>query len=126
MPHQMSLEKRIRSAIEATDLDAFAELLADDVRWGDGDHPRACRSRADVLRTFGALMSSGVRADIAELRTGANGVLCALNIHWPEGSPRADDTLLYHVYLVRDGLIYEVKRFDDRYSAAQAVGTDRF
>lgn len=112
----------LRRAYETRDLSLLAALLADDVRWGDVNHPRGCRTRGDVLATFGALMADGVDGEIAELVEGDNGLLCRLEVHWPDPTARPDDRELFHKYLVRDGLIAEIQRYDDRPSAAHAAG----
>lgn len=116
------LAERIRAAYERADLDAFGELLADDVRWGDDDNPRRCRGRADVLRTFSQLLESGVNADVVEVDTGPSGVLCRLHVHWPEPADRSRGTDLVHVFLVRDRRVTEIRRYDDIPSAAEAIG----
>jgi hypothetical protein len=69
-------------------VDAFGALLADDVSWGDDDHPRECRNRSDVVATFTRLVSDGADGDIAELVKGAKGILCSLSVSWPQGMRR--------------------------------------
>jgi ketosteroid isomerase-like protein len=66
-------------------------------------------------------MAQGVEADITELSTGANGVIVGLDVRGPRGSLVAN-RVLFHVYLVRDGQIMEIRRYDDRHSAALAAG----
>jgi ketosteroid isomerase-like protein len=117
-----SLVDQVRDALAARDLDAFGDLLTDDVRWGDEGHPRGCRNRAEVLKTFSRGMAEGLDGSASELERGRNGILCRLNVTWPEGHPRADDTDVFHVYLVRDEHIYQILRFFDRDSAASAAG----
>jgi ketosteroid isomerase-like protein len=116
------LADRLRAALTARDLDAFGMLLSDDVRWGSDDHPRKCRSRSDVLATFARLMSEGAEGAITELAVGTDGILCGLAVAWPTPSQHPDDRNLFHVYLVRDGRIVEIQRYDDRDSAAEAAG----
>jgi ketosteroid isomerase-like protein len=116
------LVERVRNALSARDLDAFGTLLSDDVRWGADDLPGRCRSRADVLATFGQLMGKGVQGVITELAAGADGILCGLAVTWPTPGDHPDDRHLFHVYLVRDGRIVEIRRYDDRESAAAAAG----
>jgi ketosteroid isomerase-like protein len=117
-----SLAEKVRQSLTTHDLDAFGALLTDDVSWGDVGHPRGCRNRSDVLATFGQLLNKGVDGHITELETGPSGILCGLTVDWPDGDPRSADTSLFHVYIVRDGQICEIRRYDDRDSAAEAAG----
>jgi len=118
---ESSMLGQIRRSFESRDLATLALLLADDVRWGDDDHPRKCRSRSDVLDTFTRRLGEGVSGEITELAQGSSGVLCGLSVHWPEGMS-GDDRVIYQVYLLRDGLIAEIRRYDDRPNAARAAG----
>lgn len=108
---------RLRSAFEARDLDTLAGLLADDVRWGDGDHPRTCRNAQQVLSTFARAMDDA-EATITEMVEGSNGILCGLDVHWRDGR----QVELFQVFLLRDGRVAEIRGYDDRHSAAQAAG----
>ena len=113
---------RLRIAIETRDLDTFGALLADDVRWGDDTHPRRCRSRADVVATMARGLGQGGAAQLVELTAGADGVLCGLDVQWPDQAGRPSARRLYHAYIVRGGLIGEIRPFDHRNAAAEAVG----
>jgi hypothetical protein len=115
---------QVRDALTSRDLDAFGVLLTDDVRWGDEQHPRGCRNRADVLKTFARGMSDGVEGTISELERGRDGIMCRLSVTWPEENSRSHDVDVFHVYLVRDERIYVILRFFDRDSAAHAAGID--
>ena len=118
----LTLAEQVRDALASHDLEAFGALLSDDVTWGDSGHPRGCRNRADVLATFARLLDKGVDGHVTEIETGAVGILCGLTVEWPDGDPRELDRSLYQVYLVRDGRIVEIRRYDDRDSAAEAAG----
>src|SRR5439155_1135872 len=89
------IAERIRSAFVAHDLAAFGMLLAEDVRWGDDDHPRKCRSRPDVLATFSTLMAQGVDAEVTEVTAGSAGVMCCLRVRWPNPEERRKGTTIY-------------------------------
>jgi ketosteroid isomerase-like protein len=117
-----SIADQIRRAYGTRNLDALAPLLADDVTWGDANHPRGCRNRSDVLATFSRLMDEGVGGQITELSEGSDGLLCGLTVEWPEGHQRSEDRTLFHVYRIRDGLITRIERYDDRDSASEAAG----
>jgi ketosteroid isomerase-like protein len=114
----------LQRAYETRDLELLGSLLTDDARWGDDDgHPRSCRSRADVVRTFARLMEAGVGGRITELHEGPEGIVCRLAVDFPEGVLNQDDDHdLFHVYHVRDGRISEIRRFNDRQSAIEAAG----
>jgi hypothetical protein len=117
-----SLVDQVRDALAARDLETFGALLTDDVRWGDENHQRGCRNRAEVLKTFSRGMSEGLDGTVSELESGSNGILCRLSVTWPEDHPRSDDVDIFHVYLVRDEHIFHILRFFDRDSAALAAG----
>ena len=118
----LTLAEQVHRALDARDLDAFGSLLSDDVRWGSDDHPRACRNRSDVLATFSRILAEGAEGEVTEIATGPRGILCGLTVSWPSPEVHPDDRRLYHVYLTEDGRIVEIQRYDDRRSAAAAVG----
>ena len=78
-------------------------------------------SRSEVLATFSRFMARGVTADVTEVKTGTKGVLVGLRVRWPD-QPTNHDRVLFHVYLVEDGEIAEIQRYNDRRSAACAAG----
>jgi hypothetical protein len=119
---RMFLAEQIRHAYLTRDLEALSPLLADDVRWGDPESPRGCRSRDEVLQIYAAMVEAGVSAEIEELSIGEGGILCALAITWPPGLERPGDRFIYHAYMIRHGRIDEIRRYDDRRSAALAAG----
>ncbi len=116
------LAERVRAALCDRDLQAFGALLSDEVRWGSDGHPRACRNRTDVLATFSRLMNEGAEGEITEVATGTNGILCRLAVTWPTPSDHPEDRDIFHVYLVATGKIVEIRRYDDRASAAEVAG----
>ena len=116
-----TISDELRRAFEDRDLDRLGALFTDDVRWGDDNHPRTCRNRADVVATFARLMAAGVTGRVTDAREGPDGVLCHLSVDWPDPGHQ-DDRSLFHVYALRDGRICEIRRFDDRASAEEAAG----
>lgn len=115
------MAERIRAAYERADIDGFSELLADDVRWGDDSHPNRCRSRRDVLNTFAGWVGSGVSAKVTDLDTGPQGVACKLHIDWVDPNDKARGAGFWHVLMVRDGLVTEIRRYNDAKSARKAI-----
>jgi hypothetical protein len=118
-----ALAEQISAAYRSADLTAFGSLLADDVRWGDDDHPNRCRSRGDVLRTFAGWMDSGVTADLVDVTTGPLGVACRLHVTWVDPQDRQRGVDFFHVFMVSDGLVREIRRYDDKRSAESAIAT---
>ncbi|HVB50701.1 MAG TPA: nuclear transport factor 2 family protein [Acidimicrobiales bacterium] len=117
-----TLAEALRVALSTRDLDAFVALLSDDVQWGDGKDARTCRGRSDVRATMDRAMANGISGTITELATGTKGILCGFDLQVPREHAGAGRRSLYHVYLVRDGRIYEIKPFDTRRSATAAAG----
>jgi hypothetical protein len=116
-----ALADRIRAAFASRDFDSFGELVADDARWGDDDHPNRCRGRGDVLANYRRLVDEGVTGDVTETATGPAGVMCELRIEWPEDADTSRPTTLFQVFMVRDGRVAEIRGYDDRESALEAI-----
>jgi hypothetical protein len=112
--------ERITVAFATKNLTAFGWLLADDVRWGDDDHPNKCRSRSDVIATFARLLGEGVDGEVTEAIVGPNGVAVRLQVRWPNPG-RGRSATFYQTYLVHDGLVTEIQRHNDRSSAVTAA-----
>ncbi len=111
---------QISTAFATNNLDMLGRLLADNARWGDDDHPNKCRSRSDVIATFDRLLGEGVDGEVTETITGPNGIAVLLHVRWPNpGEDRGVN--FYQSYLVRDGLVTEIQRHDDRHSAIDAL-----
>jgi hypothetical protein len=114
------IAEQLGSAFATKNLDAFAELLAEDVRWGDDDNPNRCRSRSDAVATFSRLLGEGVDGEVTETIIGANGIAICLHVRWPDpGEGRSVN--LYQDYLVHDGIVTEIQRHNDRRSALAAL-----
>ncbi|MHB1584199.1 MAG: nuclear transport factor 2 family protein [Acidimicrobiales bacterium] len=112
----------LRLLYESREADRLAPLLAEDVAWGDDDNPRRCRGPHDVLRTLRMGAAAGAEAELHSVDVGAEGVLCDVTVRWPPGSGRPEAVRLFHVFVVRGGLVAEIRRYDDRASAAGAAG----
>jgi ketosteroid isomerase-like protein len=116
-----ALADRIRAAYQSADLAGLSDLLAPDVRWGDDDHPNRCRSRDDVLRTFSGWLGKGVSADVLNTDTGSFGVAFRLHVNWTDPTDRARGFQSFHVFMLRDGQITEIRRYNDSRSARKAI-----
>jgi hypothetical protein len=119
---QPSLATRLRGALTSRDIKAFGALLSDDVQWGDGDNPRACHNRADVIATLTRALLTGTDGTLVDLQTGKKGIFCQFNVTQPRGELPPIERSVFHVYLVKDDQICLIRSFDDRSSAAKAAG----
>jgi SnoaL-like domain len=76
---------QLQAAFNARDINAFRELLAGDVIWGDDpDAPNTCHNRAEIIAHFKRVLSDGVRASIVDTTTGPRGIACLLEVEWPD------------------------------------------
>jgi hypothetical protein len=73
-----------------------------------------------VIGTFDRLLGEGVEGEVTETIVGSGGVAVRLHVEWPNpGEGRGVN--FYQAYLVRDGVVTEIQRHDDRRSAVAAV-----
>jgi ketosteroid isomerase-like protein len=119
---QPSIANRLRSALTSRDIEAFGALLSDDVQWGDGDNPRACHNRADVIATLTRALLTGADGTLVDLQSGKKGIFCQFKVTPPRSELQSEDRDVYHVYHVKDDQIYLIRSFEDRTSAAKSAG----
>ncbi len=112
----------LRRAYDSTDLARLAPLLAPDVEWGDGDNERHCRTAEQVLATYATLADAGVTGEITALHVGPRGVACELALNWPAPADADRRASMVQVFLVSDGLVREIRGYDDRNPALAAIG----
>ncbi len=117
------LAAQVRSALEAADLDAYADLLDRGVRWGPpGDPVPPCRSRAQVLDWYRRGRGAGTRARVTETVVAGDKILLGLKVA-RIAAPDADaESDRFQVLTVRDGRITDITGFGDRDEAAAWAG----
>ena len=118
------LQRRVRSALEAGDLDAFGQLLAPDVRWGPADEPEwGCKNRAEVISWYQAARDRGMSASVDEVVAGQGCLLVGLTVSGtPGAAEQGGSTSRWQVLTVRDGQISDIRGFDSRERAAERAG----
>jgi len=116
-----ALARLLRAALADNDLAALGALLAPNVTWGDPHDPRGCRTRDDVMRNFARLADQGVRAELLEVIEGTQGALAVMDVHWPVEHPHAARVVVHQLYVARDGQVVEIRGFDDRAAALEAL-----
>jgi hypothetical protein len=117
MVHDEDFTARLRSALESSDLDAYAALLAEDVRWGD-----TCHNRADVLTHLADRRAAGIETTLTECSPGHNAVLVGFTIREPSHGGSTRERSAYQVLGLRGGLIADISGYPSRTEAAEHAG----
>jgi hypothetical protein len=83
-----ALARRVRSALEAGDLDAIRDLLGPSARWGapEGPGDADCRNRDQVITWWASARAAGARAVVTEVTAGPGTLLVGLDV---SGTPAA-------------------------------------
>ena len=121
----VALSARVVAALEAADLEGLRELLAPNARWGaPEDVVPTCQNREQVIAWYERARDAGVRAKVFESRVVARNIVVGLRVNGrgPDGS--FDDAERWQVLSVRDGLIAEIRGYDDRDEAAASAAID--
>jgi ketosteroid isomerase-like protein len=119
------LTERVRLALESGNLDAIADLLDPDARWGApvGPNSADCHNRDQILAWWGRARAAGARATVTEVTTGTGTVLVGLDV---TGTPAAHEAggaaQRWQVLTVEGGRIIDIRGFADRASAAARAG----
>jgi RimJ/RimL family protein N-acetyltransferase/ketosteroid isomerase-like protein len=117
------LAARVRSALEAADLDAYSDLLDRDVRWGPpGDPVPPCRNRGQVLAWYARGRDAGARARVTETVVAGDKILVGLKVADTSAPDDDAESDRWQVLTVRDGQITDITGFGDRDEAAAWAG----
>jgi ketosteroid isomerase-like protein len=112
----------IGQALAAADLDAYADLLHPEVRWGaPGDPAPPCRNRAQVLAWYRAGRQAGTRAHVTETLVAGDRILVGLRVSSAAADSAAEESDRWQVLTIRDGLVADIRGFDNRDEAAAAA-----
>ncbi len=112
-----------KTALEAADIDAIAELCDPQVRWGPLEYPDAgCHNRRDALKFYRQGKAAGARATVTELEPRGDKLLVAMRVTGMRGMSEGEAVDLWQVVSVRDGKVVDIAGAEDRGAAARAVG----
>lgn len=114
----------VGQALAGADLDSYANLLHPDVRWGaPGDPSPPCQNRAQVLAWYRNGRQAGTRARVTETVAAGDKILVGLRVTGaPTGQGAGDEFERWQVLTVRDGLVADIRGFENRDEAATAAG----
>jgi RimJ/RimL family protein N-acetyltransferase len=115
---------RVSEALAAADLSAYGDLLHPAVHWGaPGDASPPCQNRAQVLSWYQRGRDAGTRARVIETVVAGDKILVGLTVIQP-GPDGAGEDRRWQVLTVRDGLVADIRGYDDRADAAASAGLD--
>jgi ketosteroid isomerase-like protein len=113
----------VGQALAAADLDAYADLLHPDVRWGaPGDPSPPCQSRAQVLTWYRNGREAGTRARVTETVATGDKILVGLRVTGAPTDAGAVEFDRWQVLTVRDGMVADIRGYENRDEAAAAAG----
>ncbi|MGD0880559.1 MAG: nuclear transport factor 2 family protein [Acidimicrobiales bacterium] len=114
---------QIRTALQSADLDGYRELLDPDVTWGaPDDHNSGCRNRDQVLTWYRRGRAKGIRADVTEAGVYGDKILVGLDVVDDRSSSETRDaTQRWQVLTIRNGLVADIRGFEDRATAVSRL-----
>ena len=102
----------VREAIESADLESFGEGLAQDVVWIGILPGELCRNREQVMALLGRARDRGRRV-APEIVFDREDLLVI--------DPHLEDSERHQVFVLRNGLVAEMRAYPDREAAVAAV-----
>jgi hypothetical protein len=117
-----TIAEPIRTAYEASDLDAIAALLSPDVKWGaPEDENPTCQNRAQVLTWYRNGRASKATARVIELTVAGEQLLVGLAV--TSGPDPADELApeRWQILTVSAEGVSDIRGYEDRHSAAAAL-----
>jgi hypothetical protein len=116
-----AIAKKIRTAMDTSDLAAFQELLDPHVTWGapHASNP-SCKSRDQVIAWYQRGKQSGVEGRVCDVEILGECVLIGLVVRGSEAAQdRGGAAMRWQVDTVRNGRVIEIVGFDDHFEAIE-------
>lgn len=119
------LAAAVRLALDSSDLDRFAHLLAPDVRWGAPDDPQPpCRSRRDVIRWYERAKNQNRRARVLDVTIHGDRLVVHLRLG-DDSSLAADEARdRWQVLTCSDGQVVDIRGYETAEEALSRAGID--
>jgi ketosteroid isomerase-like protein len=112
----VELAERIRAALSAEDVEAFADLLDPAATWGaPGDPHPPCRNRRQVIEWFRRGRAAGRHGAVLDVTSSGDKLLVAMTS--VPGAPVADR---WQVLTITEGRISDIRGYDDHTAATAA------
>jgi ketosteroid isomerase-like protein len=123
MADELPLAERVRAALGSGDVGAWRGLLTPDAKWGAPDDPNpSCHSAEEVIAWWNLARERGVRATVTEVVPGRGTILVGVKVGGRDGDDPGAESDRWQVLTVRDGLIAEIRGYDEREVAAARAG----
>ncbi|MHB2022395.1 MAG: nuclear transport factor 2 family protein [Mycobacteriales bacterium] len=117
------LAEQIHAALDAADLDAFAELLDPNVTWGaPGDPSPPCQCRAQVLAWYQQSRAEGRRGRVLDVVEHGDKILVTMIVTARGGSSGDREAPRWQVLTVTDGRISDIRGYAVESDALAAAG----
>ena len=117
------IAEQVRTALDAADLDAFADLLDPRVTWGaPGDPSPACQNRQQVLAWYRQGRADGRRAHVLDVTAHDNKVLVTMTVTSGHDDPGQSEADRWQVLTVAGGRVTDIRGYDDETDARSAAG----
>jgi hypothetical protein len=118
-----TMAAQIRIALNARDMTAFRSLIAEGAQWGEAgpDDERTCHNRNEIISTYKRLLAEGVRGTVTDTTTGPGGVVCCMEVEWPDGAPNRRGPTIYQAFFVANGLVTRIQGHDRLDGAIAAI-----
>lgn len=114
---------RVRNALAAENLSAFAELLDPAVTWGaPGARNPSCKNPKQVLAWYQRGRDAGVRGSVYDVEVMGDRLLVSMSVRGTEKArERGGAALRFQVLTVRSGKVVDIVGFDDKTEALSYV-----
>lgn len=117
------IAQRVRAALDATDLEAFADLLDPRVTWGaPGDPAPPCQNREQVLAWYRQGRADGRRADVLDVTGQRDKILVSMTVTDRHPTPDQPGANRWQVLTIVDGRITDIHGYDNESDAVSAAG----
>lgn len=116
------IAESLRAALSDGNLEKFADLLDPRVTWGAPDDPEpSCQNRKQVLAWYANGRAAGRRAEIRSITINEDKILVTMFVTslGEDGSDR------WQVLRVANGLVADIRGYDDEADARAAAGIVR-
>lgn len=111
---------QVHTALESADLSGYRELLDPNVVWAaPDDDVWGCRNRDQVIVWYRRGRAKGMRANVTETLVKGDKILVGLSVLNTESPSESEDPVLrWQILTVKNGLVVDIRGFEERVDAA--------